>query len=283
MLFTTADGAELFYEVLGPGSSVLGSTAQPNLGFNRGPRPEDRGPVVFLNGIMMTTCSWGNILPAFTSQFECVLHDFRGQLRSPYPASFNIEQHADDLTALLDHLEIERVDVVGTSYGGEVGMIFAYTYPERVKSLTVIACASRADEHMRRSVFAAMNAAMTEHDRLYEVVARYSFSPEFLRAQPETIAEGRARIAGFPDEFFTGYVNLCDAFSALDIADNLRAIHCPTLVVAAERDTLMPVPHSEDIVGGIEGARLLIVPDAGHAVVIERPDAISRAVLEFLG
>jgi 3-oxoadipate enol-lactonase len=263
MLFTTADGADLFYEVLGS--------------------PDDQGPVVFLNGIMMTTRSWGNILPTFTPQFDCVLHDFRGQLRSPYPASFNIEQHADDLAALLDHVGIERVDVVGTSYGGEVGMIFAYTYPERVKSLTVIACASRADEHMRQRVFAAMNAAMTEHDRLYDIVARDFFSPDFLREHPEVVAEGRARVAGFPDEFFAGYVNLCDAFTALDITDNLRAIRCPTLVIAAERDTLKPLPYSEAIVSEVEGSRLLVVPDAGHAVVIERPDVISRAVLEFLG
>ena len=267
MLFTTADGAELFYEVLGAP--------------NRGPRPEARN-LVFLNGIMMTTRSWGNILTAFTPRFECVLHDFRGQLRSPHPSSFNIEQHADDLAALLDHLGIERVDVVGTSYGGEVGMIFAYTYPERVKSLTVIACASRADEHMRRRVFAAMNAAMTEHDRLYDIVARDFFSPDFLRAHPETVAEGRARLAGFADEFFRGYVNLCDAFTALDITDNLRAIRCPTLVIAAERDMLKPLSCSEAIVSEIEGSRLLVVPDAGHAVVIERPDSISGSVLEFL-
>jgi 3-oxoadipate enol-lactonase len=264
MLFTTTDGAELFYEVLGPGS-------------------DDRERVVLLNGIMMTTRTWAPQLRALTARFRCVLHDFRGQLRSPHRAPLNIEQHADDLAALLDHLDIERAHVVGTSYGGEVGMIFAYTYPERVKSLTVIASTSRADEHMRQRVFAAMNAATTEHDRLYDIVARDFFSPGFLGAHPEILSEGRARMAAYPDDFFAGYVNLCDAFSALDITDNLRAIRCPTLVIAAERDTLKPVPCSETIANEIEGARLLVIPNAGHAVVIERPDDINLALLEFLG
>ncbi len=260
MLFTTADGAELFYEIEGQGE-----------------------PLVLLNGIMMTTRSWAPQLPALTSRFRCVLHDFRGQLRSPHRASFNIEQHADDLAALLDHLHIERAHIVGTSYGGEVGMIFAYTYPERTRSLAVIASTSRADEHMRQRAFAAMNAAMTEHDRLYDVVARDFFSPEFLRAHPQMLDEGRTRLATYPEEFFTGYVNLCDAFSALDITDNLRAVRCPTLVIAAERDTLKPVGCSEAIVNEIEGARLLVVPNAGHAVFMERPDDINRALLDFLG
>ena len=283
MLFTTADGVELFYEVLGPRASVLRPTGQTDPLDNGGPRPEARGPVVLLNGIMMTTRSWEPLLPALTPRFRCVLHDFRGQLRSPDRGPFNIEQHADDLDALLDHLDIERVHVVGTSYGGEVGMIFAYTYPERTRSLTVIASASRADEHMRLRSFEAMNVAMIERDRLYDVVARDFFSPEFRSAHPEVLSEERSRIATYGDDYFAGYVSLCDAFSALDITENLRAIHCPALVIAAERDTLKPVRCSEGIANEIDGARLMVVPNAGHAVVIERPDDISRALLEFLG
>ena len=260
MFFTTVDGVELFYEVAGEGE-----------------------PLVLLNGIMMTTPTWAAQVGALAPRFQCILHDFRGQLRSPYGASFNIESHADDLAALLDHLKIESAHIVGTSYGGEVGMIFAYTYPERVKSLAVIAATSSADEHMRQRAFAAMNAATIERDRLYDIVAHDFFPPEFLSAHPEVLVEGRARLATYPKEFFSGYVNLCDAFSALDITDNLRAIRCPTLVIAAERDTLKPVHCSETIANEIEGARLVVVPDAGHAAVIEHPDIINRALLEFLG
>lgn len=276
MIFTTADGAELFYEVHGPQTTDRGPAGAAGPLLNR-------VPVVLLNGIMMTARTWMPQVEALTPRFRCILHDFRGQLRSPHRAPFNIEQHADDLAGLLDHLGIESAHIVGTSYGGEVGMIFAYTYPERVRSLTVIAATSRADDHMRQRTFAAMNAATIEHDRLFDIVARDCYRPEFLAAHPAILAEGRAQMAAYPEEFFSGYVNLCDAFSALDITDNLRAIRCLALVIAAERDTLKPPPCSETIASEIAGARLLVVPDAGHAVVIERPDIINGAILEFVG
>ena len=262
MIFTTADGVDLFYE------------------FNREPRAANR-ELVLLNGIMMTTRSWIPLISAMPDH-HFLLHDFRGQLRSPYRAPMNIEEHADDLVRLFDHLEIDRAHVAGTSYGGEVGMIFAYTYPERVQSLTVIASTSRADEHQRARTFAAMNVAMAERDRLYDVVARDFFSAGFLAAHPEVVEEGRARLATYDDDFFAGYISLCDAFSALDITDNLRAIQCPTLVIAGEQDMLKPASCSETIAANIPDARLETI-DAGHAVVIERPDEVARLLLPFLG
>ena len=254
MIFTTADGVDLFFE---------GS-----------------GDLVLLKGIMMTTASWSPLLKAL--QRPALLHDFRGQLRSPSRAPLNIEEHADDLVALLDHLQIEQAEIVGTSYGGEVGMIFAYTYPERAKSLTVIASTSRADEHMRARTFAAMNAAIGERDRLYDIVSRDFFSAEFLAEHPDVVEQGRARLATYDDDFFAGYISLCDAFSALDITDNLRAIQCPTLVIAAENDKLKPVSSSETIAANIAGAQLEVIRDAGHAVVIERPQDVARLLLPFL-
>ena len=260
MQFTTADGVELFYELEGNGE-----------------------PLVLLNGIMMTTRSWTPVLSALTPRFRCILHDFRGQLRSPHRGPLNIEQHADDLVALLDHIGIERAHIAGTSYGGEVGMIFAYSYPERVKSLTVIASTSRADERMRIRTEEAMHAALGEHDRLYDIVARDFFSPHFLRAHPEVMEQGRARLASYDDDFYRGYASLCDAFIALDVTGNLTAIQCPTLVIAAEHDSLKPMPFSEVIAANIPGARRMIIEGAGHAVVVEDPSAVSEALIEFIG
>lgn len=259
MQFTTADGATLFYEILGHGE-----------------------PVVLLNGIMMTTRSWTPMLPALTANHRCILHDFRGQLLSPAPGPWNIEQHADDLAALFDHLEIESAHVAGTSYGGEVGMIFAYTYPERVRSLAVIASTSRADDRMKARAASAMNIADSERERLFDVAARDFYSPQFLREHPQLLEQGRARVASYGDDFFRGYATLCDAFSALDITDNLRGIACPTLVVAAEDDQLKPVECSQAIAESIPDATLEVIQNAGHAAVVERPDEVNAILLRWL-
>ncbi|HSP36090.1 MAG TPA: alpha/beta fold hydrolase [Thermoanaerobaculia bacterium] len=240
-------------------------------------------PFVLLNGIMMTTASWALQLPALVPHFRCILHDFKGQLRSPSDEpSWTIESHADDLRDLLDGLDLDRVHVAGTSYGGEVGMIFAYMYPERVKSLTVIASTSRADDRMKRGAAGARDLALREPERLFDAVAPSFYSPEFIAAHPELIEQGRARLATFPRSFFEGYAKLCDAFGALDITKNLQGITCPALVIAAERDTLKPLACSRTIAENIGGARLEIVADAGHAVVIEKPQDVNRLVSSFL-
>ena len=252
MQFTTSDGVDLFFEVTGESPDV-----------------------VLLNDMMMTTASWSPVVQDLSGKHGCLLHDFRGQLRSPARGPWNVEQHADDLVELFDHLKIEQAHIAGVSYGGEVGMIFAYTYPERVRSLTVIAATSVADDRMKVRASAAMNAALTEPERLVDVVAS-DFSPGTIDAE-------RARINTYPKEFFTGYNALCDAFTALDIADNLSAIRCPTLVIAAERDVVTPVECSERISSAIPAARLHVIENAGHAVVIEKPEEVSRAILDFVG
>ncbi|NNK52733.1 MAG: alpha/beta fold hydrolase, partial [Xanthomonadales bacterium] len=110
-------------------------------------------PVVFLNGILMTVDSWKLQTLALSRNFHCLMHDFRGQLRSSKPSeSWTLEDHAEDLKALLDQLGIEKCQIVGTSYGGEVGMIFAANWPERVSRLAVIASVSEVGSDTRRIV-----------------------------------------------------------------------------------------------------------------------------------
>ncbi len=239
--------------------------------------------VVLLNGIMMTTASWAQQVAALEPRYRCILHDFRGQLRSPCDEpSWPIERHAGDLRDLLDELGVDRAHMVGTSYGGEVGMIFAYTYPERVRSLTVIASTSKAGERMQQSAHGGAYLARNHPERLFDSSARSFYSPEFIEAHPEVMELGRSRLAAAPRSFFDGYAKLCEAFAALDITENLQRIACPTLIVAAEHDTLKPVACSRTMAERIPGARLEIIAGSGHAVVVENPQAINETLLGFL-
>ena len=92
--------------------------------------------VAFVNGVAMTVESWRPQREFFARRYRCLFHDTRGQLRSAKPAQdYSLRMHADDLKGLLDHLDLDRVHLVGTSYGSEIAMIFALAYPEAVRSL----------------------------------------------------------------------------------------------------------------------------------------------------
>ncbi len=229
---------------------------------------------------MMTMQSWALQVPRLSARFCCVLHDFRGQLRSGKPGRYTLQQHVDDLGALLDFLGIARADLAGTSYGGEIGMLFAIAHPERVRRLAVIACVSEADAALRETVGRWIDVARREPDRLYDESVRDNFSEAFLAAHPQFVELGRERLRAYPREWFGAFAELCEA--ALTLKVSLAEIRVPTLVVCGENDALKPVAYSRAIAAAIPDAKPVIVPDAGHAVVIEKPDEVCAALESFL-
>ena len=238
-------------------------------------------PLVLLNGIMMTTASWANQTAALAQHFRCVLHDFRGQLRSEKPPGpYSMRMHVDDLASLLDELNIERAHVVGTSYGGEVGMMFAAAYPERVKTLSVISSVARVDTPLRQAVLLWAETARNAPERLWETTLPFNYSPRFVAAHPDVIAAAERRVAALPPEWFSALAGLCEAFTTLDV--DLAAIRCPTLVLCGREDALKPPSYSREIAEGIAGTQLEIIEDAGHAVIIEKPDEVNAALIAFL-
>lgn len=236
----------------------------------------DGEPLFLLNGVMMTMQSWVFQRRGLADWFRCVMHDFRGQLLSPARLS-GMREHVDDLLALMDLLEIDSAHLVGTSYGGEVGMMFAAGHPSRVKTLTVIASVSHIDAPLRDAVTLWRDVALTAPDTLYELSAPYNFSPDVVELMREP---GKARLATYPPEFFRNFADLCDAFLRMNV--DASRIQCPTLVICGENDALKPVHYSRTIAAEIPNAELVIIPGGPHAVVIEKPDEVNEALLAWL-
>ena len=240
-------------------------------------------PLLFLNGVMMTAQSWVLQTSLFRQRYQCVLHDFRGQLLSEKPEEpWTLEDHVEDLRALHDHLEIDSCHMIGTSYGGEIGLIFAYTHPQRVRSLSVISSVSEVDPNLDRAVGVWAETALDAPDDLYRVSVPSNFSQSFVDANRQVIEQGEARIRGCPPEFFSGLVRLIDAFRKLNVTTELQRIECPTLVLVGEKDTLKPPRYSRLLAKEIPNSEYLIIPGAGHAAIIERPNEVNTAVLGFL-
>lgn len=239
-------------------------------------------PVVFLNGIMMTGASWRPQVAALRSRYSCVLHDMRGQLKSDKPSNISLDDHVEDLRALLDHLNIDQCHLVGTSYGGEVGLLFALAHPQRVQSLAVISAVSELGPRLRQQTEVWASIARTCPKQLYDVSVPDNYSRAFLEAHPELVAVGRERLASYPADFFPAFARLVDAFLTLDITERLPDITCPTLVLCGSDGTLKPVTYSRLMAERIPDTTFLTIPDAGHAVVVEQPAEVNTALLGLL-
>ena len=240
-------------------------------------------PVALLNGVMMTTAGWALQTEDFRQQHRVLLHDFRDQLmRSPATGPYDLYTHVEDFRRVVEHTGFWPLHLVGTSYGGEVAVLFAHRYPQLVRSLTVIASVSEVRPLLHQQVQGWQLLSRYAPELLYQVSAGLNFSDRFLAANPGVVEKGEARFKDLPPTFFAGLYRLCAAFLKLNFTDILPEVAVPTLIIAAEDDRLKPVPYSRLLAERIPRAELAIIPDAGHAVIIERPHLVNQLVLGFI-
>lgn len=246
-------------------------------------RGEGQETIAFLNGIAMSVDHWMPIAEALSSDYRCLLHDFRGQLLSDKPAGpYSLEQHADDVVGLMDALEIDRMHILGTSYGAEVGMVMAYRHPDRVRSLILIDSVSETAPVLCAAVSAWKAAALADPIVFYRTLIPWNYSAGYLNLHGDELRDRESRVRELPPEYFAGFAELCDSFLNIDITPHLQEIDCPTLVVVADRDILKPQRFSQIIHARIENSALAVIEGAGHAVVIEQPERIVGLAKEFV-
>lgn len=236
--------------------------------------------VIFLNGIAMSIAHW-NLFSAALPACQRLAHDFRGQILSEKPAGpIHLSDQVADLAALLDHLKMEKVHIVGTSYGSAVGFLFALAHPERVASMVVIDGADSVDPLMRAAVECWRAAAQATPSAFYRSLIPWTYSASYIEKSHQFFAEREGAIAGFPKEYFSCFVSLCDAFLELDVSRQLSRITCPSLVLEGEKDILTP-GYGKKISDGMRARRFAIMPGAGHAEVVEAPEPIIAEMLAF--
>jgi pimeloyl-ACP methyl ester carboxylesterase len=244
-------------------------------------------PLLLLNGIAMSAVSWDVVARPLAKDFRVVRCDFRGQLMTPVRPPEGIGEHADDVAGLLDHLGIDSLHLIGTSFGGVVGMLVAARYPERVRSLTTIASADGFDEGMADEVArwrAACVASLEGSDRghLSDILEPVVYSPKWVAAHKAERTQRREQIAALPDNWFEGLVGLLDSAHSLRLGDEMQKVRCPTLVIAAELDGFVPLERARGLAETIDGAQFEVIEGAGHAVVVEQPKRIVELCLTFL-
>ncbi|HAA85889.1 MAG TPA: hypothetical protein DCE14_06040 [Kosmotogaceae bacterium] len=256
------NGLELYYELHGSGE-----------------------PVALLNGIFMNTSSWAGQRSLLERHYQVLKHDFRDQQKSGRSsAGYSMETHAKDFKTLLEKLAIEHVHVVGTSYGGEVAMMFTHLFPETVRSLSLITTVSEVHYELELIVKRWIRAAETHDANAFvnEWLADV-YSHDFLQMNREILIP---RIMSLYEEYdFEAAIRLCRCF--LNLVDNpltpyLGEIHCPVLLIAAEQDAVKPLKYSRIIASEIPAAEFHTVRDAGHALFIEKPEHLNTLLLGFL-
>jgi 3-oxoadipate enol-lactonase len=255
-----ANGCRLYYELDGPpGAAVL----------------------VLSNGIIMSTASWAYQVPAFSRHYRLLRYDCRGQGQSDHPPGpYTMALHADDLSGLLDALDIDRAHIAGISYGGEVAQAFALNHPGRTRSLILADTVSEIGPELRSVVDGWLAAArQADPDAFFSVTVPWNFSPDFIRTHESVLADARGRYAMLD---YPAVVRLCECFLAVDFTDRLTEIRAPACIIVGERDLLKGPAYAEILRRNMPHAEYHQLAAAGHASCWERPAEFNTVVLGFL-
>jgi 3-oxoadipate enol-lactonase len=245
---------------------------------------EGRGPVVLmLHGFPFDRSMWRGQIEKLSSSFRVIAPDLRGHGGTTVTSGpSTMEEVAEDVSALLDELNVPRAVLCGLSMGGYVALALYRAHPERVRALVLADTRPQADtEDARRAREENARRALSEGMQpIADAMLPKLLSPRTRESAPEVIARVREMMLG---------VNAEGAAAALrgmalrrDQTDLLSKIDVPALVIVGSEDAVTPPADAEAMRERIEGSRLVIIEGAGHVSNIERPEEFDRALVEFL-
>jgi aminoacrylate hydrolase len=240
-------------------------------------------PVLMISGLGGTAASWGGQVARFAEAHRVVAFDQRGTgATTRAKGGYSTEQLTRDCAALLDHLALGPVHVIGASTGGAIGQLLALERPDLVRTLVLASSFARMDAYMRREM-ALRRKLLAESDArtVFECYALFLFSPRFSDEHPERVAAWIDRCVAANGEREIGLARM-DMIVRHDALARLGEIEKPVLAICGACDACTPPHVSEELARGIRGAELAIVPGAGHMLHDEQPAAFEGAVRAFL-
>lgn len=248
-------------------------------------------PIVMLHGFTGSSASWTPVRAALDAAHTTITVDLPGHGRSSAPGNplrYALPRFADDVVRVLDALDLERVALLGYSMGGRAALRVALAHPARVAALVLESASPGIEDPSQRTARVAADLALAvsiERDGVDAFVSRWEALPMWAsqRRLPDAVrvtqrAQRRASDA-------VGLANSLRGAGAgveASVLHRLAALLVPTLVVVGALDEPY-VALGRSMQQAAPRARLAVVAEAGHAVHLERPDALAESVLEFLG
>jgi pimeloyl-ACP methyl ester carboxylesterase len=241
-------------------------------------------PVLLIAGFGCDHTHWARVARTLAGRFRVVAFDNRGVGRTTGGETLvSIRQMADDAARLIDALDLGPCHVAGHSMGGLVAQELALAHPEQIRSLMLLSSCARNDAR-GKAIVESWGDLPRQVDALTatKLILPWIYTRAFF-ARPGAIEQVIEHILANP---FPPSVDVIHrqsrAIVPCDTSDRLGAIACPTLVLVGSQDILLPVAFSEELARGIRGAELVVLEKTGHGLLIESPDAVAAAMLDFL-
>lgn len=241
--------------------------------------------VVFSHGLLMNSEMFRAQIDALKSDYRCIAYDHRGQGRSEVTAGgYDMDNAARDAAELIRGLDAAPCHFVGLSMGGFVGMRLAIDYPDLLRSLVLMETSANPEpkRNVRPYRVLAFIGRWFGFRPVAERLMNILFGRTFMndpRRQEERQALKRAIIANDRKGAARAAHAVIDREG---VGDRLGGISIPTLIIVGEEDVATPPKEGRKMQEKIPGSQLLVIPAAGHSSTIEQPEAVNRALMDFV-
>lgn len=268
-----------------PGTARLMVQQQPVFVQDSGPR--EAPAILLLHGFGASLQAWDDWAPALEKNLRVLRIDIPGFGLSGPAVNQDYSDAADvaRVIAVMDQLGVQQVIVAGHSMGGRIAWNLAAAHPERVSQLVLLSPDGFPDPNAKS-------------DKTYEV-------PALLGLLPYSLPQWALRMGGVAPAFAddsqltpqmmqryhdmmlapgvrTALLERMRQTRNSDPVSRLQSIKAPTLLLWGEKDAFIPVSNAQDYLKAMPQAKLVTLPDVGHVLHEEAPQASVQAVLDFL-
>lgn len=257
----TRDGARIGYTIVGDSGAKRRAT--------------------LVHSVAMDRQFWLPVAERLAKDTAVLVFDSRGHGASDKPAGpYTVEQFADDIADMLDHVGWDRTLIAGASMGGMVALAFAARHPARSAALGLIDTTAWYGPEAAKNWSARADQAVKQGlASLIDFQTTRWFGDDFRAKNPDVVQHC---IDVFLQNDVPAYVEACHMLGRADMRAALPNLKMPTAVVVGEEDYAAPVAMAEALHKGIAGSTLTVLPKARHLTPLEVPDIIAAELDRLL-
>jgi pimeloyl-ACP methyl ester carboxylesterase len=226
--------------------------------------------IVFIHGAGGSAAGWYSQREYLKRACEVVLLDLPGHGQSGERGCRSIEEYTASVKSAIKENGLEGCYLAGHSMGGMIAMHCAVASPHMLKGLILIGTGARL-----RVFPQILEGILKDKEKTVEGITRFAFSK---KAPDAMVQSGFSEMMKSSADVIYGDFYACDKS---DMLTKVKEIASPTLVICGLDDALTPPKYSEFLAREIPNAQLVLVPDAGHMVMLEKPGETNRAIETF--
>jgi 3-oxoadipate enol-lactonase len=243
-------------------------------------------PLILIPYLTADNACYAFQVAEYSKHFTCISLDLRGAGETDKPAGvYTTELFADDVSAFMQAIGVEKAHVMGLSLGAAAGMWLGVKYPDKVKTLSIHSGWTKSDLFLK-TVVESWQVMAQALGNITELVIRgifpWCFTPNLYATQPEYVDGLAAFARSRPAQPVEAFIQQSNAAITHDIESQLNKINAPTLMTFGQYDMVTSVRFADRIRDNIPNSEMIVFEDASHAPIYEKVEEFNQKTLAFL-